>query len=223
MPTLSPLTNIIWYGFFTTDLTATLPTSIMSTPANIAYEVNNSSNNLGINTNIYFQSINVNSDNVDTNLTINIDIADRPNVITLTNLSSLPFNNNDGSNVYRNNVLINLTKYQYLNSTSGEAVTFPPTSFYITLSTENIDLTEFIKTNKYIPITTYYASIALETTLGTVPGSIQIDMGPGNIEPTWVNNTYTIYNPFLPNIYNNYQSIGNNKACGWIIFSTSYD
>ena len=112
MTTPTPLTNTIWYGFFTTDLTATLPSSILSTPANLAYEVNNSSNNLGINTNIYFQLVSLNSDNVDTNLTINIDIADRPNVMTLTNLSSLPFNNNDGTNVYRNNVLINLTKYQ---------------------------------------------------------------------------------------------------------------
>jgi hypothetical protein len=223
MTTPTPLTNTIWYGFFTTDLTATLPSSILSTPANLAYEVNNSSKDLGVNTNIYFQTVSVNSDNVDTNLTINIDIASRPNVMTLTNLSSLPFNNTDGTNVYRNNVLINLTKYQYLNSTTGDAITFPPTSFYITLETDNINLTQFIEENKYVPITSYYKSTAIETTLGTVPGSIQIEIGTGNIEPTWVNNTYTIYNPFLPNIYNNYKSLGNNNACGWIIFSTSYD
>jgi len=218
----TPLTNTIWYGFFTTDLTATLPNSILSTPANLAYEVNNSNKDLGVTTNIYFQTVSLNSDNVDTGLTINIDISSRPNVMTFTNLSSLSYNN-DGTNTYRNNVLINLTKYQYLNSTTGEAITFPPTSFYITLQTENINLTDFIQENKYIPITTYYKSTAIETTLGTVPGSIQIEIGTGNIEPTWVNNTYTIYNPYLPNIYNNYQSIGNNNACGWIIFSTSYD
>lgn len=223
MTTPTPLSNIIWYGFFTTDLTSILPTSIMSIPANIAYELNNNNKDLGINTNIYFQTISLNSDNVDTSLTINIDIAERPNVITLTNLSSLPYNNNDGTNEYRNNVLINLTKYQYLNPTTGEAITFPPTSFYITIPTDNIDLTQFIKENKYIPITNYYNSTSIETTLGTVPGIIQIEIGTGNLEPTWVNNTYTIYNPFLPNKYNNYQSIGNNKACGWIIFSTSYN
>jgi hypothetical protein len=223
MTTPTPLTNIIWYGFFTTDLTATLPNSILSTPANLAYEVNNSSQDLGVITNIYFQTVNLNSDNVNTGLAINIDIASRPNVMSLTNLSSLPYNNNDGSNVYRNNVLINLSKYQYLNSTTGDAVTFPPTSYYITLETDNIDLTKFIQENKYIPINTYYNSTSIETTLGTVPGNIQIEIGTGNIEPTWVNNTYTIFNPFLPNIYNNYQSIGNNHACGWIIFSTSYD
>lgn len=216
------LENIIWYGFFTTDLTVTVPDSITTIPANFAYETTNSSGNLGITTNIYIQETIVNGSNIIPIIKIVPDSLGIPTIITFTTSNSIPSNN--GNNiVYSNNFILNTLPFKFINS-SGSVITYEQSSFYSNITTNDINLTDFIKKNKYIEFPdTNFTIKSMQYYLGTTTNEIQINMGLGNIQAGWVNNTNIIYNPFLSNTYNNNTSYGNNLACGWIIFSTNYD
>lgn len=216
-----PLENILWYGFFTTDLTVTQPGSITTTPANFAYEVTNANDNLGITTNIYTQETNVNGSNISSNFFIINDTLSTPIIPTFTTSTSTSSNNGNYI-TYNNNVILNTLKFYYTNS-SGSTITYPASSFYFNINTNDINLTDFIKKNKYIEFpSTNFTIVDIEYYIGNTTNKIQVNMGLGNIEKGWVDNTNILYNPFLSNLYNNYTSYGNSSACGWIIFSANY-
>lgn len=214
------LENIIWYGFFTTDLTVTVPGSVTTTPANFAYETTNNSGNLGITTNIYLQETNVNGSNINSNFILNNDYEDTPIVSTFTTSTSVPSNNGNYI-TYNNNVILNTLNFEYINS--NVLTTYPARSFYFNIITNDMNLSDFIKKYKYIEFpSTNFIIEPVQYYIGNTSYKVQINMGLGNIETGWVNNTNTIYNPYLSNLYNNYTSYGNSSACGWIIFSANY-
>jgi hypothetical protein len=215
------LENILWYGFFTTDLTVTQPKSITTTPSNFAYEVTNASGNLGITTNIYLQDTSVSGSNISSSFLINTDYSNKPILPTFTTSTTIPSNNGNYI-TYNNNVILNTLQYQDINS-SGILVTYPASSFYFNISTNDINLSDFIKKYKYIEFPdTNFTIEPVQYYIGTSTNKVQINMGLGNIDAGWVNNTNIIYNPYLSNLYNNYTSYGNSSACGWIIFSSNY-
>jgi len=221
MTTPVTLENIIWYGFFTTDLTVTVPGSITTIPANFAYESTNSSGNLGITTNIYLQETTVNGSNINTSINEITDAVNTPYVTSFTVSSSFPSNNNEYI-IYNNNVIVNIPTFDYYTS-SGSISTYPESAFYININTDNIDLTQYINKYKNIEFPdTIFTVGAIQNYVGFSTDKIQINIGLGNIEVGYVNNTNILYNPYLPNLYNNYKSYGNNNSCGWIIFSTNF-
>jgi hypothetical protein len=218
------LSNIIWYGFFTTDLKVVNDTSITSIPSNFAYEINNFSGNLGIATNAYLQNTFVYNNNITTEfLQLKDGVVPNgiPKLITFTATSSFTSNDNN-SVVYNNNVIVTTNEFKYLIS-SDNSITYPESSFYINIDTSDINLTEYIEKYKRIEFPdTQFAVESIQNYIGFSTDRIQINIGLGNIDKDWVGNTNVIYNPYLPNIYNNYKSYGNANSNGWIIFSTNY-
>jgi len=220
----SPLSNILFYGFFTTDLTATNPQSITTIPQHFASLYKNSNNNLGVITNPYLQGVYVNNSVIESSFNQVTDSANFPINISFTyNLSTSQ--NNNGIKSYQNSVIVNMSKYVYLNS-SGSYIEYPSTSFLINIKTPNYNFEDYLINNKSInfqyPQPTMYSSVSLDSQFENVPGNLQIDIGDGNILPNWVGNDFTIYSPFLANSYNNGTFTGEQNSTCWIIYSASY-
>jgi hypothetical protein len=225
----TPLKNILFYGFFTTDLSSTNPSSITSIPSHFASLTKSSTGKLGILTNPYLQYTNLNSDGtIESGFTKIKDYLNNPVNLSFIYRSSNSSNYNN-TIIYNNSVLFNVGMFEYGytdNSSISTYYTYEPTSFLLNLETINMNLEDYIKQNGYInfqtPSSSNISSIAVNSTLELINGNIQIDIGLGNILPNWVGNSYTLYNPFLPNTYNNLVSYGNQNAGGWIIYSSDF-
>lgn len=221
MSTPYPLTNIIYYGFFTTDLTVTLPDSTLVSPTNFACETLNSSNQYGISTYLYIQNISLNNNNLTSSFKRINDSDNLPSVINFTGLKSTPYNNDEIIN-YDNLTLLNTSNFYYINSTINYK--YPSTGFLYNFDTTKYTFEEYIRDFNYVPIsqTTNYTLTSIDDYLGILKGNIQVNFGSGDLLPGYVGNSETIYNPFMGNKYNNYNPTGNQNATGWIIYSTDY-
>jgi hypothetical protein len=224
MPDPTPLSNILFYGFFTSDLTVSNSSSITTIPQHFVSLTKNLNNNLGIITNPYIQNVSYNNNVIESTFNQVNDSANFPINLSLTyNLSNVQ--NNNGIKNYANSVLMNISKFIYLNS-SGEYVEYPETSFLVNIKTPYYNFEDYIlnfrNINFQYPTPNFYSSLSLNTQFEDTVGNIQIDFGYGNILPNWVNNDYIIYNPFLANIYNNSTFTGDQKSNCWIIYSSDY-
>lgn len=221
MTTPVPLTNIIYYGFFTTDLTVTVPSSTLSTPTNFTFQTVNSNGNSGVSTYVYIQNIVLENNNLTTSFQRIDDSDTLPATINFTGLKSTP-SNTDAVLTYDNLTLLNTTPFYYISDTVNYK--YPSTGFLYNFNTTEYSFSEYINKYRYIPVQagTNYTMTSVDDYLGILNGNIQINYGYGNILPGYAGNTDIIYNPFLGNKYNNYVFTGNKNATGWIIYSTNY-
>ena len=223
MTTPTPLTNIIYYGFFTTDLTATVPSSTFVQPTNFTYQTVNENDDSGVLTYVYLQNIVLSNNNLTSSFKRIDDSDTLPAVLTFTGLSSTPVNNSGGEVTYNNLTLLNTSNFYYISTTKNYK--YPKTGFLYNFSTTTYTFDEYINTFQYVPITsTVYTLTSIDDFNGLLTGTIQVNIGAGNILPGYLGSTQTqtIYNPFLPNQYNNNTATGNKSATGWIIYSTNY-
>lgn len=198
--TPNPLKNIIFSGFFTIDVRAKNINSITSIKQHFASLIKNANNNISILTNIYLNNINIENNQIKTSLQKVKDNSNNP--ITL--------------NFYNNNSNISLIFNEIDCFIDGKYTKYPSTTFLLDINTIKQDkiLTFDIDPNNI------YSGISVQSHIGKIPDKIQIEIGSGNIKEGWINNKYTIYNPFSANIYNNHNAMGNEKSSCWIIFSS---
>jgi len=216
----TPLTNIIYYGFFTTDLKVTVPSSTFTQPTNFSVQTVNEKGDSGVLTNVYLQKIILENNNLNS-VFQRIDDSDTlPATINFNAIKASPYNTNDTVN-YDNLILLNTSNFYYINDTKNYK--YPETGFLYNFNTSEYSVSEYINKFNYIPTPSNAVySTSIDDYLGVISGTIQINMGKGNISANYLGNNEIIYNPFLANKYNNFTYTGNQDANGWFVYSTNY-